>query len=63
VLFHSNSGGPKTQSVAAGAHAHHNWAFNTAGTYTVTFRATGTLAGTTIQETTGNVAFTFEVLN
>lgn len=46
VLFHSASGLPDTVSLAAGAHAHANWAFTTAGTYTVTFRVSGTLAAT-----------------
>jgi surface-anchored protein len=63
VLFHSRASGPKTQTVAAGSHTHRNWAFNTATTYTVTFKVTGTLAGTTTQKTSGNVAFTFQVLN
>jgi surface-anchored protein len=63
VLFHSRAAGPKTQTVAAGAHTHRSWAFNTAGTYTVTFKVTGTLAGTTTQKTSGNVTFTFQVLN
>jgi surface-anchored protein len=63
VLFHSRTSGPKTQTVSAGAHTHRNWAFNTAGTYTVTFKVTGTLAGTTAQKTSGNVSFTFQVLN
>lgn len=63
MLFSSAGGGPKTQSVAAGVHTHRNWAFNTAGTYTVTFRVTRTPAGTTTQESAGNVAFTFQVLN
>ncbi|WP_222722864.1 choice-of-anchor M domain-containing protein [Actinomadura alba] len=63
VLFHSRDSGPKTQYVSAGSHAHANWAFNTAGTYTVTFKVTGTLAGTTTTKTSGNVSFTFQVLN
>lgn len=32
--------------LAAGAHTHANWAFSAAGTYTVTFRVSGTLAAT-----------------
>ncbi|MFI0446497.1 choice-of-anchor M domain-containing protein [Actinomadura sp. 6N118] len=63
VRFHSRSAGPKTQLVSAKAHSHANWAFNTAGTYTVTFKVTGTLAGTTTTKTSGNVSFTFQVLN
>jgi surface-anchored protein len=63
VRFHSRASGPKTLLVSAGAHTHANWAFNTATTYTVTFRVTGTLAGTTTTKTSGNVSFTFQVLN
>lgn len=46
VLFNSANGLPDTISMAAGAHVHANWAFNTATTYTVTFRVSGTLLST-----------------
>lgn len=62
VLFRSNNGLPDTISLAPGAHAHANWAFNTATTYTVTFRVSGTLAstGTTISD---QESYTFTVQN
>jgi surface-anchored protein len=63
VKFHSRPEGPKTQLISTGAHTHANWAFNTAGTYTVTFRVTGTLAGTTTTETSGDLSFTFNILD
>lgn len=62
VLFRSNNGLPDTQPVLAGAHTHANWAFKTAGTYTVTFEVYGTLAGTSTVKSSGLVAFTFQVL-
>jgi surface-anchored protein len=46
VLFNSANGLPDTNALSAGAHAHANWAFNTATTYTVTFRVSGTLLST-----------------
>ncbi|MFD0855187.1 choice-of-anchor M domain-containing protein, partial [Actinomadura adrarensis] len=63
VRFHSRAAGPKTLAVSAGAHTHASWAFDTATTYTVTFRVTGTLAGTSTVKSSGNVSFTFQVLN
>ncbi|RKN47566.1 choice-of-anchor M domain-containing protein [Micromonospora endolithica] len=44
VLADSGDGLPDTIALAAGDHLHANWAFDSAGTYRVTFRATGTLA-------------------
>lgn len=59
VLFDSGDGLPDNRSLAAGAHAHANWAFDTAGTYTVTFRVSGTLtSGTTISD---EATYTFTV--
>jgi surface-anchored protein len=39
VKFNSADGLPDTFAVAGGTHAHGNWAFGAAGTYTLTFRA------------------------
>ena len=62
VLFDSGNGLPDSQDVARLAHAHANWGFDAAGTYTVTFNATGTLVGGgTISS--GSKQFTFQVLN
>ncbi|MCX4471377.1 choice-of-anchor M domain-containing protein [Micromonospora sp. NBC_01655] len=46
VLVDSGDGLPDTIALTAGDHLHANWAFDRAGTYRVTFRATGTLAAT-----------------
>ncbi|WP_326556164.1 choice-of-anchor M domain-containing protein [Micromonospora sp. NBC_01796] len=43
--------------IAAGTHAHGNWAFSTAGTYTLTFRAT---AQNGAGATSGAVTYTFQ---
>lgn len=59
VLFDNGNGLPDTRPLATGAHAHANWAFSNAGTYTVTFRVTGTLTnGTTISD---DATYTFTV--
>jgi surface-anchored protein len=39
VKFNSADGLPDSLAVAAATHAHGNWAFGAAGTYTLTFRA------------------------
>jgi surface-anchored protein len=39
VKFNSSDGLPDTFGIAAGVHAHGNWAFGAAGTYRLTFRA------------------------
>ncbi|PZG01759.1 choice-of-anchor M domain-containing protein [Micromonospora deserti] len=44
VLADSGDGVPDALTLTVGDHAHANWAFDNAGTYCVTFRATGTLA-------------------
>ncbi|EEP73686.1 hypothetical protein MCAG_04013 [Micromonospora sp. ATCC 39149] len=44
VLADSGNGLPDALTLTAGDHMHANWAFDAAGTYCVTFRATGTLA-------------------
>jgi surface-anchored protein len=61
VLFNSGDGLPDTKPLAAGAHTHANWAFGAAGTYTVTFRVSGTLAATGATVTT-DATYTFKVL-
>lgn len=59
VLFDSGDGLPDTRPVATGSHAHANWAFGNAGTYTVTFQVSGTLTnGTTISD---EASYTFIV--
>lgn len=63
VLFDSDDGAgdglPDTRALTTGAHAHANWAFSNAGTYTVTFRVSGTLTnGTTISD---DATYTFTV--
>jgi surface-anchored protein len=60
VLFDSGNGLPDTRAVPVGAHAHANWAFKSAGTYTVTFQVTGTLTGGATV-TSAPATFTFEV--
>lgn len=61
VLFHSRASGPDTQNLAPGAHTHRNWAFNTATTYKITFRVSGTLAGTSTVKSAQDTV-TFQVL-
>lgn len=46
VLVDSGAGLPGTIALNAGDHQHYSWAFDRAGTYCVTFSATGTLADT-----------------
>ncbi|MFC8849490.1 MULTISPECIES: choice-of-anchor M domain-containing protein [unclassified Micromonospora] len=62
VLFDSGNGLPDSLNVNRNTHAHVNWGFDAAGTYTVTFEVTGKLAsnGTTISS--GAKTWTFEVL-
>ncbi|WP_203612263.1 TIGR03769 domain-containing protein [Amycolatopsis sp. SID8362] len=50
-----------TKPLAAGAHTHANRAFSAAGTYTVTFRVSGTLAATGATVST-DATYTFKVL-
>ncbi len=60
VWFDSGNGLPDTRAFAVNTHAHANWAFEAAGTYTVTFEATGTTAaGAAV--TTGQKTYTFTV--
>lgn len=64
VLLDSDDGAagnglPDTRPLATGAHTHANWAFSSAGTYTVTFQVSGTLTnGTTISD---NATYAFTV--
>lgn len=62
-LFDSGDGLPDTRAVAAATHAHANWGFTAAGSYTATFEVTATLASTGATITTGAQPFTFTVLN
>jgi len=60
VWYDSGNGLPDTRTFAINTHAHANWAFEAAGTYTVTFEATGiTAAGAAV--TTGAKTYTFTV--
>ena len=59
VLFDNGNGLPDTRPLATGAHTHANWAFSSAGTYTVTFQVSGTLTnGTTVSD---DATYTFTV--
>ncbi|MCX4471378.1 choice-of-anchor M domain-containing protein [Micromonospora sp. NBC_01655] len=62
VLFDSGNGLPDSLNVSRNTHAHVNWGFDAAGTYTVTFEVTGRLAsdGTTVSS--GAKTWNFEVL-
>jgi surface-anchored protein len=62
VLFDSGNGLPDTLDVARLAHAHANFGFDAAGTYTVTFNVTGTLVGGG-SISSGSKQFAFQVLN
>ncbi|GIF74594.1 choice-of-anchor M domain-containing protein [Asanoa siamensis] len=62
VLFDSGNGLPDTLALPRLTHSHVNWAFDAAGTYTVTFSVTGVLASTGATVTSGSRAFTFQVL-
>ncbi len=60
VWYDSGNGLPDTRTFAINTHAHANWAFEAAGSYTVTFEATGTTAaGAAV--TTGAKTYTFTV--
>ncbi|MDG4782245.1 choice-of-anchor M domain-containing protein [Micromonospora sp. WMMD961] len=61
ILADSGDGLPDAITVTAGDHSHANWAFDKAGTYYVTVRATGTLAATGQQVTSDPATFRFVV--
>jgi surface-anchored protein len=61
VLYNSGDGLPDAKPLAAGAHTHANWAFSAAGTYTVTFRVSGTLAATGAT-VSADATYSFKVL-
>ena len=60
VWFDSGNGLPDTRTLAINSHAHANWAFEAAGTYTAVFEVTATkAAGGSV--TTGQKSYTFTV--
>ena len=60
VWFDSGNGLPDNRSIAINTHAHANWAFEAAGTYTAVFEVTATTAsGAAIS--TGQKTYTFTV--
>ncbi|MFI6265048.1 choice-of-anchor M domain-containing protein [Micromonospora sp. NPDC051006] len=62
VLFDSGNGLPDSLNVSRNTHAHVNWGFDAAGTYTVSFEVTGQLAATGSTISSGTKTFTFQVL-
>jgi surface-anchored protein len=60
VKFNTADGLPDSFAVAYGTHAHGNWAFKAAGTYTLTFRATATAVGGAAKDS-GLKTYTFVV--
>jgi surface-anchored protein len=60
VLFDNGNGLPDTRPLATGAHTHANWAFSSAGTYTVTFQVTGTLTNGTVVSDDATYTFTVQ---
>ncbi|MDG4811038.1 choice-of-anchor M domain-containing protein [Micromonospora sp. WMMD1120] len=61
VLADSGDGLPDDITVTAGDHTHANWAFDQAGNYKVTVRATGTLVATGQQVTSAPTTLRFAV--
>ncbi|WBB67640.1 choice-of-anchor M domain-containing protein [Micromonospora sp. WMMD812] len=61
VLADSGDGLPDSVSLTAGDHTHANWAFDEAGKYRVTVRATGVLAATGQQVTSAPATLHFTV--
>ncbi|QQQ73460.1 choice-of-anchor M domain-containing protein [Saccharothrix sp. 6-C] len=60
VWFDSGNGLPDNRTLAVNSHAHANWAFEAAGTYTAVFEVTATkAAGGAV--TTGEQSYTFTV--
>ncbi|HZX03514.1 choice-of-anchor M domain-containing protein [Kribbella sp.] len=60
IWFNSGDGLPDTRALAINTHAHANWAFRAAGTYTAVFEVTATTAGGTAIST-GQKTYTFTV--
>lgn len=60
VWFDSGNGLPDTRTLTINSHAHANWAFEAAGTYTVKFEVTARNAGGAAV-TTGQKTYTFTV--
>jgi surface-anchored protein len=60
VWFDSGNGLPDTRTLAINTHAHANWAFEAAGTYSAVFEVTATSAGGTAL-TTGQQTYSFTV--
>ncbi|MEU6208182.1 choice-of-anchor M domain-containing protein [Micromonospora musae] len=61
ILADSGDGLPDNIELTAGDHTHANWAFDKAGTYRVTVRATGTLSATGQQVTSDQATIRFTV--
>ncbi|WP_026267539.1 choice-of-anchor M domain-containing protein [Micromonospora sp. CNB394] len=61
ILADSGDGLPDALPLTAGDHTHANWAFDKAGTYCVTVRATGTLAATGQRVTSAPATLRFVV--
>ncbi|WP_020523702.1 choice-of-anchor M domain-containing protein [Catelliglobosispora koreensis] len=61
VLFDSGNGLPDSRTLNVAAHGHANWAFEAAGTYTLTFEVTGTRATDGATVSSGAVNYTFTV--
>jgi surface-anchored protein len=63
VLMNSGDGITAGDAVtlAAGAHAHVNWAFSAPGVYQIDFEGAGTLADGNVFTSSGDVTYTFEV--
>jgi surface-anchored protein len=60
VLLNSADGLPDAFNVSRGVHAHANWAFGAAGTYTLTFEVTATTTGGATK-TSGQIPYQFVV--
>lgn len=62
VLVDSGNGLPDSISVPAASHLHANWAFEAAGSYTITVRVSGTLAATGQKVTSALATYRFKVI-
>lgn len=61
VLVDSGDGLPDRIDLASGSHLHANWAFESAGQYSVTVRAIGTLAATGARVVSAPATYSFKV--